>query len=1287
MESRDIRQIIDLLTNINHGIRGFNAGVPPTSGSSAGSSGSNTNSSSVGVESYNRTHYTKETVDELDRRDAEIEEWRKKVERARTEHTRLRKQAMLERKVMERNRYLSNSSTINEKYGYNLPENIARGFEKARSIRNAVYDGKFYNTAIGRFASGAANRMEKMYSVSAAGDYVGKAMSRVGSAGGAINKIFGGLGKSVKMVTGLFGKLAGPIGWVMQAISFAMDIYGDHLKLQAALTRIETKRQEAYTGYLVESYKLTTQRGLGQMRLSGSMAKTIRQAGQQDILDATRLSTGLYSDAVSNVYGSIFGGTNESAYQAAKSSLNFSADVEKTKRAHLLREKNIELQQGIMDAELAKLNAETGLNRRQAALKLAQTSQELAFEAFETKAKAGLTAQAINASGGGSELAKDNTTGKIRQTEAANAENVQGRYRGTTFGSKAVDGVIGNDWATMAASAIGGDLVSAATDMAKAESERGFSTQRQNLDMMQAETERYMESWLQYAQLGADLERTNLETVKQKADTITDAAKKIAESQLELAHSTEKFLDNVDSVVNSMGINMGITNPAQLMAFKQMQLGMGAELAKKWGIKSEDLYKMQNAYIETTGRNRMLSKTDLDKMIGAGRLVGDQEAISGIVSGLQIFNKSASSSVDAMDKILVRGNQMGLNMKKYSKALLDNLKLANKYNFKNGTKGLMEMTLWAEKTRFNMSSLGGMLDKVQEGGLEGVITQAAGFQVLGGHSAMNSDPLGMLFDALADPQSFAKRMQDMTIGFGRFDRRTGETSFNINEQLQMAQIAKLQGRSLEEVRNEVMERNKRQSIESSLSASQASTFTKTQKDLLVNLAAYNDKTQKWEVMMNNGTPKGLDEISVEDLEKLRPKEHEAFVEDRLDKVVTALEIITGTDLNRQLSLAEENLTEYYEAYKERAANAETTFLNNREAFNNAVSEGISKITSSFSVFNQIFEKGNPEIDSEVGKLKTNAGALNNGLDAMNSIIISANVKLTKGFTGLNDALTDAEKRIDKMFHDQQQSLNNGENDLDTVMAQWFGTTGIGAEHSRSWLPQFNNRKEVLKKLKSARTLDDLQEALSGDLFGFGGLKDPLKNYGLINDQNWKDLAYLRKLRDQIIRYSLKDGDRENTHYVDKAKDAFINPIGQPPLIHASNVTPINDGFVQADSDDTFLAAKKGGPVFSKLHNIAKSVSVMGDILYPLAEDIRKFGLANSPQGNAGNKNVNINMGGTLRLEGENGRVVELLLSEMENNPKRRRDFANSVFRAMDEGLNQGRMYFAGTPRNVPAYGA
>lgn len=1193
------------------------------------------------------------------------------------------------------------------------PEGVQKGFNKAQKLKNDVYNGRFGNTAVGKFVVGAANTMEKMNSISSAGAYVGNAIGKIGGGGGGvISKAFGKLGGVVTKVTGLFSKLAGPVGWAIQIFKMFADAYGEHLKFQAKLRDVNTNFMVGMMSAVKQSYEIGTEQTTAYIQMGASIAQAQRQLGATLLQQAKGLNVNIYADAVETMLDSMFKGINESAYAAASRAIQFGAEVEKTQRAKTYGEKTV---------------AQT-----ERALRTEYDQRSRLWEEQMTKGAAlGMASQWIENWNSIADLYKEGSIPAIVADQmfgsnANNAKTVFGQLQneltytktdengrtitvapldevmGNVLKYKNREGAFGNDAAragmTMNIAGMFSDaLADGLNEREKSLMNKGLKYAESTYEANLSQLSREVAVNTATVRAQADLQKITIEAQKAAADQVTQAAEKIAQAQLKLAQQIEGLLGKMDELTNDLSISMGIMDPDTMLSFQKSQMGLYKEIGGKWGIKNpEEFFKMQQTYVESTGRNRTLSADELENIVRMGKVMGGMENATKMASELQIFNKSASDTANMMGNIMSKANRMGLNMRKVSKEMLDNIKLANKYNFKNGTRGLMEMTLWAQKTRFNMSSIGAMLDKVQEGGLEGVITQAAGFQVLGGHAAMNSDPLGMLFDAWADPQAYAKRMQDMTTGFGRFNRKTGETEFNINESMQMAQIAKLQGRSVEEVRNEVMERNKRKSIESFMTPDQLANLNDEMKTAIANNATFDKESGRWKIKMKNGQTVDISDINEKNIDQIQPQEYQENVLWKLDDIRTVLSQATGIEVSQRTDQAINHFEEYRNNVFERMRISDESYQANRDKYDTDISEGMSLATSAYGDFAKMFEEGNGQVDADVKAIMETAGNLKTGVATLNGIINDANSKLGASFAttdakfeSLNNAIAKAMQKLLNIMNEE------GDDTMDAAVAAWFRAPGIGAGHQYAQNQDIqDNRIEIWRKLKKANTLSELQDAFT-DNHGRNELETVFREYGLINDDNWNSVAHLKALRDQIMKYTYhtgqgkkgRNGNITPTVYINKASDAFIDPVGPPPLIRATNVTPINDGFVQPDSDDTFLAAKKGGPVFGKLHNIAKSVSTMGDILYPLASDIRRYGLANSPYGNTNNGNVNINMGGTLRIEGENGHVVELLLNEMENNPKRRRDFANSVFRAMDEGLNQGRMYFAGTPRNVASYNA
>lgn len=387
-----------------------------------------------------------------------------------------------------------------------------------------------------------------------------------------------------------------------------------------------------------------------------------------------------------------------------------------------------------------------------------------------------------------------------------------------------------------------------------------------------------------------------------------EAGKNVEMAWVEMAQKMEGTVSEMEARLNDYGLSVGKTSANSLHAFEKVLLSDVKELTSKFAVDDKEYLELRKGYNEATNRSSELTDDDKGQMAALSKYFGhDAGFVSEYAGAMEIFNQGIDESVDRLDKAMQHVNKIGINGRKYAKEVVQNLKLAQKYNFKEGTQGLMKMTEWAMKTRFNMQSLSSMLDKVLDGGLEGVLEQSSRFQVLGGNAAVYSDPFGMMYDALSDPAAYAQRMQDMTKGFGSVDRKTGETSFNGAETLQMREIAKLQGRDVSEVMDEVRARNRRESVKLAMSAGQKSRFTDDQLDYMGNVAHYSEEKGGFAVNVYKGNgefeEKSIEDLSPEDIAKLQPVEHNEKMEFYMQSLLSAVESVTGEQIRENADFA------------------------------------------------------------------------------------------------------------------------------------------------------------------------------------------------------------------------------------------------------------------------------------------------------------------------------------------------------------------------------------------------
>ena len=476
------------------------------------------------------------------------------------------------------------------------------------------------------------------------------------------------------------------------------------------------------------------------------------------------------------------------------------------------------------------------------------------------------------------------------------------------------------------------------------------------------------------------LNKSKIQTQKTYENTLIESAKKINKAWMDMTQALNDEFLKMEKSSMTMGREIGLTGE-QLHSYSQ-SMGQIQVAVSKWGKNLEWMQKQQGAYQESTGRNIQYTEKDFTTSAAVGTLVGD-DIVGELNAGMEIFNTSVADSNTQFYEMYKSVSKIGLNGKKYAKDLIKNLSLAEKYNFKGGVKNLMEMSKWAQNMRFNVGSIDGMLDKVQEGGLEGIIKQAAELQVLGGNFAMGSDPLAMAYESYMDPEAYAKRMNSMIAGQGMFDEKTGEVSFGIASQQMMRQFAKSTGQDYKDVLNQARQQAKISQINKNLDQGQG--FSEEQQSLIANKAQYNKDTQQWEVTTIDGQVKNVNELTQSDMENLGPAEGEDPDKSMVELQTQMLEKL-GTIYSKQesMEIAQTEMKSFLIGDKWLAlentnqAMIDTVrkeFFDNYNTYSQNVDTYLNLIKDSQKHFYDLWKQGNTPIDSAVRAITGAAGSI------------------------------------------------------------------------------------------------------------------------------------------------------------------------------------------------------------------------------------------------------------------------------------------------------------------------
>ena len=422
---------------------------------------------------------------------------------------------------------------------------------------------------------------------------------------------------------------------------------------------------------------------------------------------------------------------------------------------------------------------------------------------------------------------------------------------------------------------------------------------------------------LQRLQRKSEIEQQKINYITELMSQVVDLSSEFGKSALNFSKSIENVVQATDesakqiaNITGMSGANAKQYEDFMFKALKNLSFQNSEGKTTYLDEDSKSLLQAQKLYNEATTRNQVMSSEEFIKNSMLGTVLGDKNLASTLLGDMDYFNKSIETGTDLIFEMFKEANKAGVSNKKFAKDLQQNLKLAQKYTFKGGIKGMMEMSLWAQKTRFNMQGLESIVDKVQDGGLEGVITQAAKLQVLGGHMAMGSDPIAMMYEAWSDPESLAKRFSDMTKGIGHFNSKTGEVDIKGADAMMLKQYAEATGINYNDARAQITQRIKGEQIDKQL----RNKYTDQQKALIYNKAKLNENGD-WVVTLDNGQTKGINELEEGDWNSLMPTEES--IEDYVSKIYSILNEERGAKNKQQSDLADATKDTIFEEFRKR----------------------------------------------------------------------------------------------------------------------------------------------------------------------------------------------------------------------------------------------------------------------------------------------------------------------------------------------------------------------------------
>lgn len=333
-----------------------------------------------------------------------------------------------------------------------------------------------------------------------------------------------------------------------------------------------------------------------------------------------------------------------------------------------------------------------------------------------------------------------------------------------------------------------------------------------------------------------------------------------------LEANLDYWLDQ-QKAVKMAGLNMGVLSK-QAGAFRET-LYKSSLATIELGVDTKMLADMQAQYSEGIGKSVQLNEENLKAMadLAKGTILGADGAAR-LAADMENFNHSVTSSRDIVEDMLNDAHKMGVNGARATRELEKNLKLANKYHFKDGIEGLGRMVNLSTKFKLEMGQIADFADKIFD--IEGATEMAAQLQVLGGGWSKLGDPFKLMFKARNDIEGLTKDIIDATDVTGQFNKTSGEFEITALELSRLREVAKATGMDFDMLSESAKSVAKNKMVKGKITGF----FDNDDKEFIATLAQY-DKSKKAYVLRIDGK-----DIPVDEMHKFNKNQLKAIREEK-----------------------------------------------------------------------------------------------------------------------------------------------------------------------------------------------------------------------------------------------------------------------------------------------------------------------------------------------------------------------------------------------------------------------
>jgi hypothetical protein len=276
------------------------------------------------------------------------------------------------------------------------------------------------------------------------------------------------------------------------------------------------------------------------------------------------------------------------------------------------------------------------------------------------------------------------------------------------------------------------------------------------------------------------------QTIRESLDPITTINKAFEIQQL-----------NAKAVRSTMGLTVNISKELdKVMANVTLS-------TLEFGVGVDENIKLFSTLNTQMLRNTFLTEEQTINMQAFAKAANlSAEEVSTMVVSFDNIGIGIEGALERMTKMRQTAISFGVNVNEMMKVVAKNVGLLTAFNFKNGIDGFTRMVAKAQALRIDFSKTINLADSLMDP--EKTIELAAGMQMLGGSVGDLADPFRVLYLAQNDVEGLQDELLKASQSAVVFNQKTGDFNIPVTEMYRLREMAKLTGKSYQELADEAV---------------------------------------------------------------------------------------------------------------------------------------------------------------------------------------------------------------------------------------------------------------------------------------------------------------------------------------------------------------------------------------------------------------------------------------------------------------------------------------------------